>query len=552
MRTQVNILSLSKILRFSVILVVIFIQNSAHTQNTLAWQKCYGGPQSNAFEGICETSDGGFLLVGSYCLTGGDFSSNYGLCDVGLIKIDSIGNKLWSHHYGLSYNDGCNAIIKGFNNRYYIIGTTYSYGLPNFHGFPEVENKSDGYVICVDDAGNLIWQHCYGGYGSDYLHTGAVIDSNYLYAAGITIKSNGGDTGGNYAVDTVLGSYDVFICKIRSSDGSLVHAKRLGGTKNDVVQKMIVTDANKLLLVGESNSIDIDVPVCYGIKDAWALKIDTGFNVLTSHIWGGAKRESFYDALQTSDKGYMLYGFTENTDTLTGNLNISITSSTVQLLLIKTDSNFNALWQKTYGCDIKDLGSSSFGAGNFIHTNDNGFIMGTRAYPSAGCTSYPFADGHSLFIKTDAAGNVLFERQFGTNLSGTIDVVRSIIETKDGGMIIGSTGNTDNNNFCNSAGVNPSCFWNVYKIDSVSTNTIGISNPAWNNCKVFPNPANHYLTIDSQTPIATAEIFDISGKLLLSALLHNNQLDISQLASGLYFIKLSTLEGSVVRKFIKN
>ncbi len=68
---------------------------------------------------------------------------------------------------------------------------------------------------------------------------------------------------------------------------------------------------------------------------------------------------------------------------------------------------------------------------------------------------------------------------------------------------------------------------------------------------LFPNPANNTLYFDGLSNTATAEIYDISGKLLLRKQLNENQLDIRNLAKGLYFIKLSTEEGSVVRKFVK-
>jgi hypothetical protein len=69
--------------------------------------------------------------------------------------------------------------------------------------------------------------------------------------------------------------------------------------------------------------------------------------------------------------------------------------------------------------------------------------------------------------------------------------------------------------------------------------------------KIFPNPANKNLFIEGLTTKASAEIYDISGKLLLSIPLTTNQIDISRLAKGLYFIKLSTAEGSMVSKFVK-
>jgi hypothetical protein len=68
---------------------------------------------------------------------------------------------------------------------------------------------------------------------------------------------------------------------------------------------------------------------------------------------------------------------------------------------------------------------------------------------------------------------------------------------------------------------------------------------------LFPNPAINTINIGGLENTAKAEVYDISGKLLLTKQLNTNQIDISSLAKGLYFIKLSTAEGSVVRKFVK-
>jgi hypothetical protein len=68
---------------------------------------------------------------------------------------------------------------------------------------------------------------------------------------------------------------------------------------------------------------------------------------------------------------------------------------------------------------------------------------------------------------------------------------------------------------------------------------------------IYPNPVIDYLTIEGMENNAKIEVYDLSGKLLLTKQLNENHLDIRQLAKGLYFIKLSTKEGSVVRKFVK-
>jgi PKD repeat protein len=68
---------------------------------------------------------------------------------------------------------------------------------------------------------------------------------------------------------------------------------------------------------------------------------------------------------------------------------------------------------------------------------------------------------------------------------------------------------------------------------------------------IAPNPATTTLNITGLTIAATAEVYDISGKQLLSQPLNTQAIDISNLAPGLYFIRISTAEGSVVKKFVK-
>jgi hypothetical protein len=59
------------------------------------------------------------------------------------------------------------------------------------------------------------------------------------------------------------------------------------------------------------------------------------------------------------------------------------------------------------------------------------------------------------------------------------------------------------------------------------------------------------LFINGITSPAKVEVYDVSGKLLLAKILNTNQIDISYLSKGLYFIKQSTAEVNTVRKFVK-
>ncbi len=98
-----------------------------------------------------------------------------------------------------------------------------------------------------------------------------------------------------------------------------------------------------------------------------------------------------------------------------------------------------------------------------------------------------------------------------------------------------------------------------YTLVASSTNGITLNNDdfvADNNFFVFPIPANNELNFSNlnNIEISNISINDISGKQVIS--LNNtaitNAIDVSNLQSGVYFIKFTTDTQSIVKKFIKN
>jgi photosystem II stability/assembly factor-like uncharacterized protein len=67
---------------------------------------------------------------------------------------------------------------------------------------------------------------------------------------------------------------------------------------------------------------------------------------------------------------------------------------------------------------------------------------------------------------------------------------------------------------------------------------------------VYPNPANDYLNIKSTYPIEKTEFMDLNGRVLFVTT-NENLLNISNYPAGLYFVKVYTKKGSVIRKIIK-
>jgi photosystem II stability/assembly factor-like uncharacterized protein len=80
---------------------------------------------------------------------------------------------------------------------------------------------------------------------------------------------------------------------------------------------------------------------------------------------------------------------------------------------------------------------------------------------------------------------------------------------------------------------------------------------AANNIHIYPNPTNSELNISLATPKEVAiRIFDLSGKLLVyqaNTMIENTySLDVSALSSGIYFLRMTSDNGEVTKKFIRN
>lgn len=75
-----------------------------------------------------------------------------------------------------------------------------------------------------------------------------------------------------------------------------------------------------------------------------------------------------------------------------------------------------------------------------------------------------------------------------------------------------------------------------------------------NTITLHPNPATDMLTVNySSDQLVTAEVVDATGKLIKTIVLNkgNNHIDVTELASGAYFIKVTTEDSSHTYKFIK-
>ena len=122
-----------------------------------------------------------------------------------------------------------------------------------------------------------------------------------------------------------------------------------------------------------------------------------------------------------------------------------------------------------------------------------------------------------------------------------------------GGTISGTPTTTGTFNFTvqatNSAG-------NATKVLSIKIEDgVGVSENEMSDIKVYPNPTTGELSVVSeQLSVESIEIFDVYGRMLhsfVSLMSPKATVDISHLPAGVYFVKICTEAGEVIRKIVK-
>ena len=138
--------------------------------------------------------DGGYLIMGATMGTAGDIPVHYGgpfTMDMMIVKVDSLGNKLWAKVIGGSYDDLMERLIATPDGGCFAVGGTVSsdYDCIGNHG-PAL-TTSDVWIVRLDGAGNKLWHKCIGGSDLDHAFDACLSSAGGLYITGYHTSSDG-------------------------------------------------------------------------------------------------------------------------------------------------------------------------------------------------------------------------------------------------------------------------------------------------------------------------------------------------------------------------
>lgn len=127
------------------------------------WDRVYGGNNGEFLTGVLAEADGGFTLSGSTNSDAGfEVSQNgQGNLDFWILRLDANGDKVWDKRFGGTGPEKCNSITRTNDNGYLLTGFTVSPQSGDVSQAPK--GLQDYWVVRVDSVGNKVWDKRYGG-----------------------------------------------------------------------------------------------------------------------------------------------------------------------------------------------------------------------------------------------------------------------------------------------------------------------------------------------------------------------------------------------------
>ena len=430
------------------------------------------------------------------------------------------------------------------------------------------------FIMKLDKYGNVIFRKDYNHPGDDYPgmygNLTRMNDSTYFLF-------------GNRSLPDTAALFMVF-----NKNGDTLYTKEYPGPGDNFFMGRTCTKSTNF----GSNSLlaltgQVDTDEMYNVNIRLLLTEHDGTIVhdntyeMEGHQWP-------FDITSTGN-GYLISGYHE----------ISTDPYSKDPLLIKTDSEGNLLWSKTYGEELADHGA-------FVTLADDGNYLLSTCYgeEQAGMTS---VDNRQVIIKTDTEGEIIWEKKYdsvnwrytqheihclddgsivtvGTKATGPMNVegflfkaspdgdslwqrLYHMAEWQDNWDRIYDFDTTMDKGFVTVGEVwynwdpvngDGQMTW-VVKVDSLGETTLstGIPNRYFtDDIEAYPNPATQYLTIDIpdfiHQPGMQLRVVSTSGRLIIKrkARPGEERINVSDWRPGLYLVEVLRNNGKVFSKKI--
>jgi hypothetical protein len=335
------------------------------------WQKIIGSEGKRDI-GICvEEAEDGYVIGGAF------FEGNQQRV---MAKLDFDGAFLWQK----TYPNKRNGMIRGIDVLQNGDLITTGYKNCALSGFVFIADNSDGYIMKVNSAGEVLWEKALSA------AQGAKVRME-LNGKGFVICTTHWMNHPEKSEDFCLIKTDL--------DGNEIWSKTYGGHDNDEhCYDFDLTRDGGYILGGHTRSPS------YGVInwDFLLMKIDKNGNEEWHRTFGQPRgydpryiHDEAYGVRQTPDGGYVIVGGTGDEYPYSASGSPHGTSDIWKVFLVKVDAKGELEWQDVYGSNTDNNAGEYLGL-----TRDGGFIIGTDS-DSAGKNKFRPNNFGFMKIKRD-------------------------------------------------------------------------------------------------------------------------------------------------------
>jgi len=300
-----------------------------------------GGTKNESAKSVIKTQDGGYAIVGYTQSMDGDVEgkSNESF-DYWFLKFNASKELEWQKTYGGSADDRANSVIQTNDGGYAVVGKSKS-------GDGDVlENAGydDFWITKLDINGSVSWVQSFGYSGSDVPYS--IIQTNdqgYLLSGVLDVSASNGQGDRLTNIQGRHAGGDYWIIKL-SSSGVKEWSNYYGGTFTDTAYSAIQTNDNGYIIVGSSDSTDVDISNNKGNYDFWIIKISELGTLIWEKSFGGDQVDEARSISQMADGNYLVIG-----DTRSSNIDVSQNNGAADVWIIKISPEGSLIWEKTLG-----------------------------------------------------------------------------------------------------------------------------------------------------------------------------------------------------------
>jgi hypothetical protein len=355
------------------------------------WAMCDGGQGYDEARSVATDSQGNHYIVGSVssasvpALIYANNSFNGGGFDAYIMKVTKEGQRLWVRFIGGQGDDFGTAICIAADGHIYVAGNTSTQsGLAHDGIQSDFGGGSyDAFVMKLSGDGTDEWTTYFGGMGDENIKAiktdlnGKVIFGGHTGSPDIQMTNGAQTTFGGGISDGFVG--------VLNPDGTLVWNTYLGGSGEDTVTDIAITDSGTMYACGTlaNNNIAVFNGNQYhgGESDGFVCQFTNEGPIAWAQLTGGSSRDEA-NAISLDQSGnVVLVGSTASADVAMLSANqTTYGGGSFDAYITRYNNSGIMLWSTLYG-------GSGFDKGSDVHVNFFGEVYVALASTSTGLAS---------------------------------------------------------------------------------------------------------------------------------------------------------------------